>query len=84
MENKKQYNTIEEGQLEVMVLETIKKLETSGNENDTDQLAQDVEDLFFDLYDEEYELWGMSAREAEDFVSLVSQISNYYVEEMFG
>jgi hypothetical protein len=84
MENKKQYNTIEEGQLEVMVLETIKKLETSGNENDTDQLAQDVEDLFFDLYDEEYELWGMSARESEDFVSLVSQISNYYVEEMFG
>ena len=84
MENKKLYNTIEEEQLDLMVLETIKKLETNGNENDTDQLAQDVEDLFFDLYDEEYCLWGMSAREAEDFVILVKQTSLYFLEEMFG
>jgi hypothetical protein len=62
------YNTITQEQLEVMMNDTINKLETAGNENDLDQLLDDCESLFFDLNDENYTLSGMSVREADDFV----------------
>jgi hypothetical protein len=75
------YNTITQEQLEVMMKDTIDKLETAGNENDIDQLVDDCESLFFDLNDENYTLSGMTARQAEDFAMGLRAGFEYLLEE---
>ena len=75
------YNTITEEQLVVMMKDTIDKLETAGNENDIDQMVDDCEYLFFDLNDETYTLWGMNARQAEDFAMGLRAGFEYLLEK---
>jgi hypothetical protein len=85
MENNKQtYNTITEDQLNTMVEDIISKMDlTEMNEDnyDDDEYQDTFDEMFFDLYDEKYTLWNMTARQAENFVVELHQTFSYFVEK---
>ena len=76
----KQYNTLTDEQVVNMVEKMIRVSDFNVTDENFDELADQFGDSFLDVYDE-YELWGMSKTQAEDFVNTVYSYTRTILEE---
>lgn len=76
----KQYNTLTDEQVVNMIEKMIRVCDFIVTDENFDELTDQFVDSFFDVYDE-YELWGMSKTQAEDFVNTVSSYTRTILEE---
>jgi len=72
MKDRQPYNTIQDNQVSQMVKDIIIQLGydtiTTDEYYDNEELYDDnIVERFYDVYDEQYTLWGMSAQQAEQF-----------------
>jgi hypothetical protein len=72
MKDRQPYNTIQDEQVSQMVKDIIIQLGydtiTTDEYYDNEELYGDnIIERFYDVYDEQYTLWGMSAQQAEQF-----------------
>jgi len=76
---KKQYNILTDEQIKNMIEKMIRVSDFDVTNENIEELTEQFGDVFFDVYDE-YELWGMTKNEAEDFVNTVYS----YTGEILG
>jgi len=76
---KKQYNILTDEQIKNMIEKMIRVSDFDVTNENIEELTEQFGDVFFDVYDE-YEPWGMTKNEAEDFVNTVYS----YTGEILG
>ena len=76
---KKQYNILTDEQIKNMIEKMIRVSDFDVTNENIEELTEQFGDVFFDVCDE-YELWGMTKNEAEDFVNTVYS----YTGEILG